>query len=342
MALAFGSILLAGSCKEDDKGSAPTTSPQMVKAESVYFIEEVNNKATYSADVKDKPVRKEGDETVFGGRVRIKWNRPVGVDYHHLNIRYTIKGKNYLHQASAWADEAIIGDLLAKYGKITFKITPCSKTGVEGKTITTVAQASPVEKQNRVKKEALPLGEKDLWTNNQEKTEGPMGDLLDDDAGTFFHMDWHNQTEFPHWMVFKLPAPRKSFKFFYENRKGHANQHIKKMQIFASNKFDYCKFDEPFTYEVGVKTKKDFDKDHFNPVTDPKVKGFEVAMLDKNLLAGDGEYISDQFTLKEPAQYVIVKIIEGANSKFISLGTWKFFDEKVAVFDPENGIDETN
>ncbi len=341
MALAFSSLLFATSCKDKDKGSAPTTELAAVTAESVYFVKEVDSKSTYDVQ---KPTRKAGDETIFGGRVRIKWDIPVDVDYHHINIRYNVNGKDYLHQASAYANEAIISDLLAKYGDITFNITPCSKTGVEGKTVTVVAKASPVEKQNRIIKVAFPLSENDIWTDNQEKSEGPMKNLLDDDDASFFHMDWHNKTAFPHYMVFKLPNPRKSFKFFYKDRKGQANQYTKRMEIYASNKFDYFKFDEPFTYEVGVKTKAkgNFNKDTFNPITDPKVQGEKVALLDRDLAKGNGaQYVSEQFVMQKPAQYIIVKILEGADANFISLGAWKFFDEKTAVFDPENGVDET-
>ncbi len=341
MALAFGSLLFATSCKDKDNGPAPSTELSAVTAESIYFIEEVDNKSTYDVT---KPTRKAGDETIFGGRVRIKWDIPVDVDYHHINIRYNVNGKAYLHQASAYANEAIIGDLLAKYGDITFSVTPCSKTGVEGKAVSVVAKASPVEKQNRIIKVAFPLSENDIWTDNQEKSEGPMKNLLDDDDASFFHMAWKGATSFPHWMVFKLPNPRKSFKFFYKDRNDRANGIIKRMEIYASNKFDYFKFDEPFTYEVGTKTKAkgNFNKDSFNPVTDPKVQGVKVKLLDRDLGKGNGaQYISEQFVLDKPAQYVIVKVLEGASSDWIALGAWKFFDEKTAVFDPENGVDET-
>lgn len=62
---------------------------------------------------------------------------------------------------------------------------------------------------------ALTLNEQAFSTNNQEKTEGSLSGLCDDDEATFWHSTWTQATESVPYLEIKLPKKISAFQFSY-------------------------------------------------------------------------------------------------------------------------------
>ncbi len=89
-----------------------------------------------------------------------------------------------------------------------------------------------------VREELLVLNAEGLFTDAQEKSEGPIKDLIDGNVGTYFHMSWSAPTPMPHYIVIDLGKDIEGFKFSYETRHNNNNDDPKKMTLFGSTTFD--------------------------------------------------------------------------------------------------------
>ncbi len=80
--------------------------------------------------------------------------------------------------------------------------------------------SSFIVKQEAIKLQhsLIALTESMLSSNAQEPNEGPIRNLLDNNAGTFFHSAWSYSISVAHYLQVALPEPVSIFKFWYQNR----------------------------------------------------------------------------------------------------------------------------
>ncbi len=92
-----------------------------------------------------------------------------------------------------------------------------------------------------------------LFTDAQDPGEGPIKDLIDGNTGTFFHMNWHKQTPFPHYIVVDLGREVEGFKFSYITRNNGRN-YPEKIVLFGSTSFDGSTYDTKNAVEIATIT----------------------------------------------------------------------------------------
>ena len=121
----------------------------------------------------------------------------------------------------------------------------------------TAAQAILNEAELNVTSTELPLqvtaenSDYYIWTNNPEKTEGPIAYLVDGvkTKASFFHTNWHGGGETPHYIEVDLGENNKlaEFSFKYMTRFEVANDYPDGIQVLGSN--DKSAYSE--IYKVG-------------------------------------------------------------------------------------------
>ena len=79
-----------------------------------------------------------------------------------------------------------------------------------------------------------PLTESMLYTNAQEASEGPLGNILDGSIATYFHSDWHGTVSDPHYVQVNLPIAINSFIFSYTNRNSNGNAALASFNVSVS------------------------------------------------------------------------------------------------------------
>lgn len=107
---------------------------------------------------------------------------------------------------------------------VTFKLNENIGRNIRYSTITFVSSDNynhtasfVVVQQERVYIE-IPLREDMLSSNAQEPNEGPIGNLLDNNPGSFFHSAWSYSISDPHYFQVDLDEPINGCLFWYQNR----------------------------------------------------------------------------------------------------------------------------
>ena len=207
--MAVALVGTAASCSDDDK-----TTPRVNIDES-----------TVTVDSKQP------------GKVVFHWTTPENADFYYIKVAYDdpVKGHRVLN-ASTYADSIMIDGLYAKYGDLTYTFTAVSRDGGEKALFTKTATAGYVPaviKDYEVG--AIDLTAAQLWTDDQESSEGPIANLVDGNNGTYFHMSWSAPSPWPHYIRVDLGKKVKGVSFWYKGRNNANNDNPKRMTIFASN-----------------------------------------------------------------------------------------------------------
>lgn len=136
------------------------------------------------------------------GKVVFHWTIPENPDYYYIKVTYDdpVKGHRVLN-ASSHADSLMIDGLYAKYGDLEYSFTAVSRNGGEKPLFTKKAKAGYVP---AVIKDfpigTINLSASQLWTDNQETSEGPIANLVDGNNATYFHMSWSAPSPWPHYI----------------------------------------------------------------------------------------------------------------------------------------------
>ena len=207
--MAVALVGTAASCSDDDK-----TTPRVNIDES-----------TVTVDSKQP------------GKVVFHWTTPENADFYYIKVAYDdpVKGHRVLN-ASTYADSIMIDGLYAKYGDLTYTFTAVSRDGGEKALFTKTATAGYVPaviKDYEVG--AIDLTAAQLWTDDQESSEGPIANLVDGNNATYFHMSWSAPSPWPHYIRVDLGKKVKGVSFWYKGRNNANNDNPKRMTIFASN-----------------------------------------------------------------------------------------------------------
>lgn len=248
------------------------------------------------------------------GSVTLHWTTPENADYHYVRCTYTLPdGKNCMKSASVYSNSMLIDNLLARYGAINFTLQTVAKDGTAGEAFQISAQADPAEATVEVVGEtAIELSADGLFTDSQESSEGPIANLIDGNAGTYFHMSWSSPTPFPHYIVVDLKKSVSAFKFGYTTRNNANNDNPKVMNVWGSNAFDGS----------------------YNPESNG---GVLIASLDNSVLpSGVASYTSDNYILDNSYQYIWFEITESySGSNWVALAELSISELEVEINDPE-------
>ncbi len=359
LALAFLGLAFSASCKKKaEVGPAPVSIDQStLTAEPLKVVKSI----VYN---KSNPW-KEGSPLYHlvekGGSVVLRWAIPEGADYERVEVKYAINDvlvkEDRMRYASVYEskyetledDKAkkvldlghtriVVDNLKARYGEITFFLTPISSTGARGETISikssakALALAPELKKDTRIRED---IKADEIWTDSQEETEGPLKDLIDGsektidgkkvwepNTGTYFHMKWNGPTEFPHYIVVKLDKPAIGVSFDYIGR-DKGNDNPKHVQVWGSQNFN-GKF-EPAD-----------GSDKFNPSDfgAKAVGGEQTFTAEKALAKGSSELLA---LGDEPATYIWLQFKDcmEKKNKWIALSNLNIYTYEVVWTDPE-------
>ncbi len=177
------------------------------------------------------------------GQITLKWDLPedsssifyVKISYYdHKNK----KDKSIL--ASNNGDSAVITGLLKRFGEYEFTLQTYSETltaNLNKHNISAICNPVPPSYTFGEDMTEIPLTEAMLSTNAQEPNEGPIANLIDGNAETFFHSKWSGGgMDLPHWIDITLESATEyggiSFKF--QNRHNKDNDSPKTIEVYGS------------------------------------------------------------------------------------------------------------
>ena len=135
-----------------------------------------------SADTQDKP-----------GYIVLRWVTPDDNTIRYIKVSYYdyLLEQDVVRLASVYADSVLIPDTRKKFGEYEFKVQSYSETGDAGNVQTIKAVSEPAKVQIVFgESRQLALTEKQLSTNAQEASEGPIANLIDGNTGSYFHTAW--------------------------------------------------------------------------------------------------------------------------------------------------------
>lgn len=248
------------------------------------------------------------------GKVVFHWTTPENADFYYIKVAYDdpVKGHRVLN-ASTYADSIMIDGLYAKYGDLTYTFTAVSRDGGEKALFTKTATAGYVPAVIKdFEVGAIDLTAAQLWTDDQESSEGPIANLVDGNNGTYFHMSWSAPSPWPHYIRVDLGKKVKGVSFWYKGRNNANNDNPKRMTIFASN-------------NAGD--------------TPTAANAWEIGKLGSDVLPSGTapEFTSEGLFSEEEFQYLWLQINEAySGSNWIALAELSVKEMTRSKYDPEN------
>lgn len=211
--LAIGLLTIGlTSCKEDDKVTVVPSDIQNLRA-----------------DTQNKP-----------GFIVLRWDTPDDNTIRYIKVTYfdPLTNINSVRVASIYADSILIPETRQKFGEYEFKVQTISESGDGGtsQTIKAISEPAPIRvvfgETKRMELTAVQLS-----TNAQEESEGPIADLIDGNAATYFHSDWQGNPTTDgsdkHW--FQIDAKKQLTYFKYESVARNGNNIPSDVNIMGSN-----------------------------------------------------------------------------------------------------------
>ncbi len=248
------------------------------------------------------------------GKVVFHWTTPENADFYYIKVAYDdpVKGHRVLN-ASTYADSIMIDGLYAKYGDLTYTFTAVSRDGGEKALFTKTATAGYVPAVIKdFEVGDIDLTAAQLWTDDQESSEGPIANLVDGNNGTYFHMSWSSPSPWPHYIRVDLGKKVKGVSFWYKGRNNANNDNPKKMTILVSN-------------NAGD--------------TLTAANAWEVGKLGSDVLPSGTapEFTSPGFFSDEEFQYLWLRIEDSySGSNWIALAELSVKEMTRSKYDPEN------
>lgn len=248
------------------------------------------------------------------GKVVFHWTIPENPDYYYIKVTYDdpVKGHRVLN-ASSHADSLMIDGLYSKYGDLEYSFTAVSRNGGEKPLFTKKAKAGYVP---AVIKDfpigTINLSASQLWTDNQETSEGPIANLVDGNNATYFHMSWSAPSPWPHYIRVDLGKKVKGVSIWYKGRNNANNDNPKQMTILASN-------------EIGD--------------TPEEAKAWEIVKLTSTVLPKGTapEYTSPGLFSENEFQYLWLRVeASWSNKNWIALAELSIKEMSRSTYDPEN------
>ena len=256
------------------------------------------------------------------GTITLHWAVPedmASIRYIQVKFYDPRLKKDVLKTASAYSDQIVISDTRKKYGDYTFKIQTVSRTGdvsaVQELKIT--SEPAPTIMVYNHPAIQVPLTASSFSTNAQSSAEGPVGNLANESATTYFHSDYSgSRPPRPHWFQVNLGDEITGgtyYRIWYQNRANTANK--------PSN-FDL----------LGSLDANDWFL----------LRNFTLDADGMNIASG-GEWTSDNYFLPEPIRYLRFSVNNTTNSTntggdtdYFTMATFKFYTGTITIVDPED------
>nr|WP_319401473.1 discoidin domain-containing protein [uncultured Carboxylicivirga sp.] len=240
------------------------------------------------------------------GQIALKWDIPADSAFHLLQISYHdfLTDEDVSLVKSVYTDSILIDNTREKFGKYTFYFQTYDATGNGGdiSSFEAVSGRAPITETITATK--INLTANQLSTDNQEPSEGPIENLIDDDPNTFFHTRWSSpQIPMPQYIQVDLDEPIDDFQFYQLNRNG-SQQAPRLVDIQISN-----------------------DGENWET----------IANLTAGLPSGSqAEYTSDVFRPGKTFthfRYVCLETFDNRN--YFNLAEFQLFDVTIDIYDPE-------
>lgn len=157
------------------------------------------------------------------GAIALKWDVPADSNYYFLRVSYYdhLTEKNVSRICSAQRDTMVISSTRAKFGDYNFTFQTFNSKNEGGEIQTLQAKSGIAPSYELISNAKVQLVESQLSTNAQEPSEGHIRNLIDGNAGTFFHTRWSSpQMDLPHFIDIALNEELTNFSFYYQNRNG--------------------------------------------------------------------------------------------------------------------------
>jgi hypothetical protein len=240
------------------------------------------------------------------GSIKLKWQKPANETYEYMKISYVNPATNetVTDVVSKYCDSLVINNTLRKYGDYTFTFQAYNAQNEKGAATVVKAMSGRAVATVIINKTKVTLTADQLSTDDQEPSEGPLKNIIDGDANTFFHSRWSSpQKNLPQYIQIDFKESHKNFAIWYKNRNGS---------------------------QVGPQA--------FELQTSADGTNWEtVATMDSNLPSGSkAEYTSDAI---RPAnsfthfRFVVTKTY--GNVKYFNMAEFAFYDAEIIVNDPE-------
>ncbi|KOH46772.1 discoidin domain-containing protein [Sunxiuqinia dokdonensis] len=244
--------------------------------------------------------------TSLPGQIALNWDLPESTDYYYMQVSYFdhLMEKEVVRVASSYADSMLIDNTRAKFGEYEFRFQTFSlaNVGSEITTVTAVSEKAPATVT--ISSSKVNLTADQLSTNNQEPSEGPIANLVDGDAGSFFHTRWSSpQIPMPQYIQVDLAEPIQAFQFYFQNRAwSQVGAEIVEIQI--SN-----------------------DGENWETLT----------TIDGGLPSGGGaEYTSEIFEPENSFTFFRYNVLQTYGSRnYFNMAEFALFDVDIQTYDPE-------
>lgn len=248
------------------------------------------------------------------GKVTLYWDVPADSNYYYVQVKYMLPNiaDECVRLASVYSDSITIDGLLKRYGDINFTLQPFNKDGKGGEICSIAAKAESAPKEIIItgKTEPIALTAEQLFTDDQETSEGPIANLIDGDKSTYFHMSWSAPTAFPHYIVVDLKKDIYACTFSYICRNNANKDNPGTMDILVSNTFNGIDYD--LSQTVLLSSLSDLPKDKAASYTSGVIK-------------------SDQ-----SFRYLWLKVKSSTSgSNWIALAELSVTEQLTTVYDPE-------
>lgn len=156
------------------------------------------------------------------GQIRLYWTNPSAESYEYMKVTYTNPADNQkiTRVVSKYTSELLIDNTLRKYGDYTFTFQAFNAAGTAGEPVEVKARSgraiATYAEKSRTK---VNITADQLSTDNQEPTEGPIKNLIDDNTSTFFHTRWSSpQVPLPQYIQITFNEEHENFAVKYTTR----------------------------------------------------------------------------------------------------------------------------
>lgn len=240
------------------------------------------------------------------GQIKLQWEVPADSNYSFVQVKYfdPLTKKNACHLVSIYANSLLVDGTRARYGEYEFSFQTFNSKNEGGEIKTIKAVSGKAQAVETITKSKIALTVAQLSSNYPEPTEGPIKNLLDGDANSFFHTRWSNpQHDLPHYIQVNLNESHENFCFYYQNRNGsQVGPEVLEVQI--SNDGESWETISTITSGLPSASKAEYTSDLFRPG-----KGFTYF------------------------RYNVTKTY--GNSKYFNLAEFALYDAEIKIYDPE-------
>lgn len=158
------------------------------------------------------------------GEITLKWTAPANVEtagFAYLKMSYTDPRdhKTRVKTISPYASELVIPNTRARYGEAySFTFTPYSSTDTPGVPFVLEKCRSNAAPATTTVARGEKITLKELTTNSQEPSEGPLANLTNGKTNDFFHTIWSKDKPERSWVDIDLGEELTRFEIHTWNR----------------------------------------------------------------------------------------------------------------------------